>query len=125
LVVEDDPAARRLIQLNLMRLKLDVLTAGNGETALSFLQANPIDLVCLDLMLPNRSGFEICELIRRSPLHASTPVIVISARAEPDAKAYAEEAGANAYLVKPFRRQDLEAHTLRLLGMRPPRRSAQ
>jgi DNA-binding response OmpR family regulator len=124
LVVEDDPAARRLIELSLIKLKLDVHTAANGETALSFLQANAVDLVCLDLMLPYRSGFEICEIIRRSPIHAKLPVIIISARTESDAKAYAEEAGANAYLVKPFKRSELEAHTLRLLGLRPVRRSS-
>jgi DNA-binding response OmpR family regulator len=122
LVVEDDPAARRLIQLSLSKMSLDVHTASNGESALSFLQSNSVDLVCLDLMLPNQSGFEICELIRRSPRHHAVPVLVISARAEPDAKAYAEEAGADGYLVKPFKRQELEAQTLKLLGLRPPAR---
>jgi len=123
-VVEDDPAASRLIELSLMKLGLGVHTTSNGESALSFLQANPVDLLCLDLMLPNRSGFEVCELIRKSPMHASLPIIVISARAEADTKAYAEEAGANAYLVKPFKRRDLEVYALRLLGLRPPRRPA-
>ena len=125
LVVEDDPAALRLIQLSLAKVNLEVRTATNGELALTFLGSNHADLICLDLMLPNHSGFEICEWIRRTPRHARVPVLVISARTEPDAKAYAEEAGASAYLTKPFKRAHLEAEALRLLGLdRPPRASS-
>lgn len=116
LIVDDDPSIARLIARNLKKLGLQTTVCADGETALAFLQANDLHLVCLDLMLPNRSGFSICEAIRKSPRNALVPILVISARASPNSRAHAEQAGCNGYLVKPFRPKELEAEVRRLLA---------
>ena len=64
------------------------------------------DLVCLDLMLPELSGFEVCEFMRSIPALMSVPILVMSARAKPMDRAFAEEVGATAYLIKPFKRSE-------------------
>jgi DNA-binding response OmpR family regulator len=102
-VVEDDPDIRKLIRRYLEKLDLDVDEAATGKAALSHLQRHKPALVCLDLMLPESSGYEICEQIRAAPSLAGVPVLVISARAMPPDRALAEEVGADAYLVKPIR----------------------
>jgi DNA-binding response OmpR family regulator len=116
LIIDDDPSVGRLLRRNFKKLGADPAVRADGEAGLAFLMANHVDLVCLDLMLPNRSGFAICEAIRKSPRNSKVPVLVISARASPDSRAYAEQAGCNGYLVKPFRRSDLEKEVRRLLA---------
>jgi DNA-binding response OmpR family regulator len=116
LVVDDDPTLRKLIRAHLTRLELDSVEAAEGHAGLACLAAEPVDLVCLDLMLPTKSGFAICEAIRKSS-RASVPVLILSARGTPEDRAQAEEAGANAYLVKPFRRVEFDAHVRRLLQL--------
>lgn len=103
LVVEDDPDIRKLIRKYLEKLDLDVDEAATGKAALDLLRRNRHSLVCLDLMLPESSGYQICEHIRATPHLAATRVLVISARSMPPDRALAEEAGADAYLMKPIR----------------------
>jgi two-component system chemotaxis response regulator CheY len=90
-------------------MELDVLEAADGRSAIRILkdakQSRP-DLVCLDLMLPELNGFEVCEFMRSSPELRGIPILVMSARAKPMDRAFAEEVGATAYLVKPFKRSD-------------------
>src|SRR5258706_14120022 len=106
LVVEDDPEIRKLLRKYLDKLGFEVAEAGTGKAALGLLDdpagAKPA-LVCLDLMLPESSGYAICEHIRRTPRLREVPVLVISARSMPPDRALAEEVGANAYLIKPIR----------------------
>ena len=65
------------------------------------------DLVCLDIALPRESGLELCEHIRKNQLFAFVPILVMSDRCLPEDMANAEEAGANAFLKKPFKRDKL------------------
>ena len=103
LVVEDDPDIRKLIRRYLEKLDLEVLEAPTGKAALALLEGPVPSLVCLDLMLPESSGYVICEHIRATPRLAKVRVLVISARAMPADRALAEEVGADAYLIKPIR----------------------
>ena len=116
LVVDDDPTLRKLIRAHLTRLELDSIEAAEGHAGLATLAREEVDLVCLDLMLPTKSGLAVCEAIRRSS-RANVPVLVLSARGSPEDRAQAEEAGANAYLVKPFRRVEFDAQIRRLLQL--------
>jgi two-component system chemotaxis response regulator CheY len=117
LLVEDDPQLRRQVRACLEELGLQVSEAGTGRLAIEALQQTPPDLVVLDLMLPEVSGLEICELIRRapSPTLRAVPVLITSARALPQDRAEAEVAGANAYLVKPFDERELAEAVRRLM----------
>ena len=104
LVVEDDPEIRKLLRKYLDKLSFEVTEAATGKAALALLgDSAQFELVCLDLMLPESSGYAICEYIRSTPKLRDTPVLVISARSMPPDRALAEEAGANAYLIKPIR----------------------
>ena len=120
LVVEDDPAIRKLIRKYLEKLDLDVDVdeAATGKAALDLLRRNRHSLVCLDLMLPESSGYQICEHIRATPHLAETRVLVISARSMPPDRALAEEAGADAYLMKPIRWQSFSSVVSSLLDAR-------
>jgi two-component system chemotaxis response regulator CheY len=106
LVVEDHPDARALVRTYLLAMGLEVVDVGEGRSAIRVLQAGRPDLVCLDLMLPELSGFEVCEFMRAVPELRDVPILVMSARAKPMDRAFAEEVGATAYLVKPFKRGD-------------------
>jgi CheY-like chemotaxis protein len=104
LVVEDDPEIRKLLRKYLDKLGFEVTEAGTGKAALALLgQVETLALVCLDLMLPESSGYAICEFIRITPRLREVPVLIVSARSMPPDRALAEEMGANAYLIKPIR----------------------
>jgi len=109
LVIEDHPDARALVRTYLQTMELDVTEAADGRSAIRILenskQSRP-DLVCLDLMLPELSGFEVCEFMRSRPELRGIPILVMSARAKPMDRAFAEEVGATAYLIKPFKRSE-------------------
>ena len=83
-----------------------LLMVAEGRSAIRALELGPPDLVCLDLMLPELSGFEVCEFMRSRPELKDVPILVMSARAKPMDRAFAEEVGATAYLVKPFKRSE-------------------
>src|SRR5215470_6948145 len=106
LVVEDHPDARALVRTYLLAMGVEVVDVAEGRSAIRALQAGRPDLVCLDLMLPELSGFEVCEYMRANPELRDIPILVMSARAKPMDRAFAEEVGATAYLIKPFKRSE-------------------
>jgi DNA-binding response OmpR family regulator len=115
LVVEDDTKIRKLVRGCLERIGLKVVDVGDGRSAIRKLTEQPPDIVCLDLMLPELSGYEVCEIIRATPTLKHIPVLLVSARALPADRAHAEKAGASAYLVKPFTMAELSAKVRNLL----------
>jgi len=116
LLVEDDPTFRELIHYYLSDLGLEVVAVAEGRAALTWLATKTPDLVCLDLMLPETSGYEVCEQLKASPKHKTTPVLMMSARGLPMDRAHAEEVGADAYLVKPFTRAEFMSTAQGLLA---------
>ena len=78
-------------------------------------QSRP-DLVCLDLTLPDVSGYDVCEHIRGQPELAGVPVLMISARGTLLDRAQAEEVGADGYLTKPFTQDELEQQVRAVVG---------
>jgi CheY-like chemotaxis protein len=104
LVVEDDPEIRKLVRKYLEKLGFAVEEAATGKAALAMLETITVPaIVCLDLMLPDSSGYVICERIRSLERFGEVPVVIISARSMPPDRALAEEVGASAYLIKPIR----------------------
>jgi CheY-like chemotaxis protein len=106
LLVEDDPVIRKLVKMYLERMGLLVVEAADGRSALRLLTEMAPDLACLDLVLPESSGYEVCEFIRSSPAMRDIPILVMSGRALPEERAHAVEIGASAYLIKPFTRAE-------------------
>jgi CheY-like chemotaxis protein len=117
LVVEDDPEIRKLLRKYLEKLGFAVEEAASGKSALAMLETVAVPaIVCLDLMLPDSSGYVICERIRALPRLAEVPVLIISARSMPPDRAAAEEVGATAYLIKPIRWASFSEVVLGLTG---------
>ncbi|GHH01184.1 hypothetical protein GCM10012319_68710 [Comamonas sp. KCTC 72670] len=125
LLVEDAPFFRKMLgdYLRDMGFK-EVVELPSGRAALKHLEtASRPDLVCLDLTLPDISGYDLCEHIRRTPAMADVPVLVVSARDLPEDKAHAEEAGANGYLGKPFTQEEFTRRVQSLLKSSAARRT--
>jgi two-component system KDP operon response regulator KdpE len=99
LVVDDEPQILRALQTNLRGAGYEVLTAATGEEALAQAAMRPPDAVILDLVLPDRSGTDVCRELRT---WSDVPVILLSAVGDESAKVAALDAGADDYVTKPF-----------------------
>jgi two-component system sensor histidine kinase ChiS len=119
LVVEDDPSLRRAMAKHLAGLGFHVLLAAHYANAVAHLEASTIDLACIDLQLPTESGYELCERIRGPLGLESLPILVTSHFRSPEELAYAEAAGANVLLVKPFSMSELGANIAMLMSGAP------
>ncbi|MGN1025215.1 MAG: response regulator [Faecousia sp.] len=106
LVVEDDVQIRNFITYTLKQEGFPCLTAGNAQGALSQLVSNPVDLMLLDLGLPDFDGMEVIKKVRE---WSEVPIIVVSARDQDNEKAAALDSGADDYLTKPFSATELMA----------------
>jgi two-component system, OmpR family, response regulator len=115
LVVEDDPELRKIVRLYLEGLGMEVSEVAGGRAAILHVAVHRPDLVCLDLMLPELSGYEVCEFIRNEVRLRGVPILIMSARGLPQDRAYAEQMGASTYLVKPFKRQAFNAAVLEII----------
>jgi DNA-binding response OmpR family regulator len=97
-----EPPLQLQVQRLLKRMPYDVVLLTDAEAAIRTLESRKPHLVCIDLLLPRDSGYEVCEFIRRTPRLRDVPVLVMSERASAADRAYAEEAGADGFLPKPF-----------------------
>jgi two-component system alkaline phosphatase synthesis response regulator PhoP len=100
LVIEDDKSIVDLLEIHLKDLNCEVTTVLDGAEGLKLALANPYDLIVLDIMLPNLSGFEICKEVRRKDVY--TPVLMLTSKSEEVDKVLGLELGADDYLTKPF-----------------------
>lgn len=107
LVVEDESAIAFGLQLDLKSEGYDVEIASDGESALQRARKDPFDLILLDVMLPQKDGFEVCRELRRGGLR--TPIIILTAKAQEAEKVMGLELGADDYVTKPFSPRELRA----------------
>ena len=118
LAVDDEPELTELMQYNLVRAGYEVTTAANGREALDCIKRCRPDLILLDLMLPDLDGFGVCEILRRDPLSATIPIIIVSAWASTDSRNLGLELGALDYITKPFSPKELVSRVNQLLHAR-------
>jgi two-component system alkaline phosphatase synthesis response regulator PhoP len=109
LVVDDDKDVVRLMRGYLEQAGYNVLVAYNGETALNMLRRERPDLLLLDLLLPDRDGWEITRAVRNDPIVAGTPIIVLTARVADEDKIIGLEIGADDYVTKPYNPREVVA----------------
>lgn len=102
LIIEDDNDIRELIRLQLQLQNYQVSVAQNGQEAKNLYNNNQYDLLLVDRMLPDTSGLEICRELRSSSATAKTPIILVTALAEPQNIIEGLDAGADDYITKPF-----------------------
>jgi two-component system alkaline phosphatase synthesis response regulator PhoP len=107
LIIEDEPALSMTIRDELEFEGFEVSVIEDGDRALERMLADPPDLAVLDLMLPGKSGFEVCAEVRRQGL--ATPIIMLTARAQESDRIRGLDLGADDYVVKPFSLAELLA----------------
>jgi len=107
LVVEDEPDIQELIRYHLDQAGFQVETAGDGNAALHALRRRRPSLLVLDLMLPDRSGTELCREIRSDPDLKDLPIIMVTARSDEVDRLVGFELGADDYVAKPFSPREL------------------
>ncbi len=124
LIADDSMAVRKVAERQLVEAGMEVALAANGEEAMSLLtQVCPDILVC-DVIMPDKSGYDVCTFTRSHATLSGTPVLLISGIVNQEVKAQAETCGADAVLKKPFQGTSLKDHVLVLLAKaRAPRES--
>ncbi len=107
LVVEDEADLAELIAFNLRQNAYEVTVSHEGKRALEILQRESIDLVLLDIMLPDILGTEVCRQVRKAPNLEHLPVVMLTAKGEEVDRVVGFELGADDYLTKPFSPREL------------------
>lgn len=115
LVVDDDKQIARLIRSYLEQAGFQVAVAHDGETALHTLRREHPDLLILDLMLPDRDGWDITRTVRADASLAATPIIMLTARVEDTDRVVGLELGADDYVTKPFNPREVVARVRAVL----------
>lgn len=112
LIVDDEPAILETVETKLRREGFTTFVADSAEEGLRLFRRVRPDLIVLDIMLPNRSGYDLCRTIRKD---SSTPILFISARADETDRVKGLELGADDYMVKPFNLSELAARVKAIL----------
>ena len=112
LIVDDELTIRETLAYNLENAGYEVITAGDGPTALETARTQSPDLVILDIMLPGMDGFEVCRILRKE---MTTPVLMLTARDDEIDRVVGLEVGADDYLTKPFSMRELLARVKAML----------
>jgi DNA-binding response OmpR family regulator len=112
LVVEDEDFLRSLLQISLEKEGYAVLTATDGMQALQVFMDRPIDLILLDVLMPNMSGFEVCAEIRK---RSDMPIVMLTALNSPDDTVQGFELGADDFISKPFTFKEVHARLQAIL----------
>jgi len=115
LVVEDEPDIRELLQYSLSREGWDVAAVGDGRAALAAARSQPPDVMLLDLMLPGTDGLEVCRQIRADRSTADVAVIMLTAKGEESDVVLGLGLGADDYVLKPFKPNELIARVKAVL----------
>lgn len=120
LAVEDEVDNLLLLCHTLILFKFNFITATEGQTALELATKYEIDLVLLDLLLPDTNGFEIASLLRQNKLTQDMPIIAVSGLSKQEDRDRALELGCNDYLLKPYLIDELKAKIYQYLPAAKP-----
>ncbi|MEO5693295.1 MAG: response regulator [Usitatibacter sp.] len=120
LIADDEPTIVASLEFLMARSGYEVRVARDGDEALELVEAFAPDLVLLDVMMPRRSGYDICRALRERPEWRGIKVVMLSARGRAAEVARGLSAGADAYVTKPFSNRDLVARVDDLLDENAP-----
>jgi DNA-binding response OmpR family regulator len=118
LIAEDEPNIVVSLEFLLEQSGYEIRTVGDGEEALRVAREFRPDLLLLDIMLPLRNGFQVCQLIREAPELASMKIVMLTAKGRDTEVAKGLAVGADAYITKPFATRELLDTIQRLVGHR-------
>jgi two-component system OmpR family response regulator/two-component system alkaline phosphatase synthesis response regulator PhoP len=120
LVVEDEPNIRELVCLHLRHEGYTCEGVADGQAALARVEAEPFDLLVLDVMIPGLDGLSLCRAVRNGRRNPDVPILMLTARRDEADKVVGLESGADDYLTKPFGVRELVARVRALLRRRRP-----
>jgi two-component system KDP operon response regulator KdpE len=121
LIVDDEPAIRKLLRANLEKNGFEAMSADDGAEALKLVEREAPDLVVLDIIMPRMDGFETCRRLRE---WSTIPIIMLSAKDEEQDKVKCLEIGADDYITKPFGSGELVARINAVLRLTRARETA-
>ncbi|WP_174733236.1 response regulator transcription factor [Mesobacillus harenae] len=116
LIVDDERNMRQLLKIHLSSY-FHIKQAGSGKEALSCLEKEKVDLVILDIMMPDMNGWEVCKKVRET---SQVPILMLTARGDVKDKVQGFDIGADDYLVKPYIREELVARSKALIRRSSP-----
>src|SRR5512142_296501 len=116
LIIDDDLDTLRLVGLMLQRQGYQISAATNGQQGLEKAFEEDPDLILLDVMMPDMDGYDVTRRLRQNPSTLETPIMMFTAKTQPDDKVIGFEAGANDYLTKPTHPSELQARVKTLLA---------
>jgi len=116
LVVEDEKFARDILNFTLSSEDYDISLAEDGLEALNKASSNNYDLIIMDVMMPNIDGYEACRRLKADEITKSIPIILLTGRAQKGDILKGVQAGADDYLLKPYKLQDLLNRVNKYIG---------
>lgn len=119
LIADDEPNIVTALEFLLKRAGYDVRTAANGEEALALVESYVPDLVLIDIMMPGKSGYEVCQRMRERPEWRHIKIVMVTAKGREAEISKGMSLGADLYVTKPFSTQELIAAVDRLLARNP------
>lgn len=115
LVADDDAMNREIMEAFLATENYQVHLANNGATALQMTTQLQPDLLILDVLLPDMTGYEVCQHLKTAAATTAIPILIVTGYDEPEDRQAAKAAGANDFLARPFDPEDFLAHVRALL----------
>jgi two-component system cell cycle response regulator len=109
LVVDDDRNAVDILNRLLTKEGFAVKCANGGREAVEIATAHPIDIILLDVMMPDMDGFQVCEALRKNPRTAEIPVILLTAKDDMETRVVGMRLGVSEFLTKPINKTELFA----------------
>ncbi len=119
LVVDDEPNIVLSLEFIMKRAGFEVRVARDGEEALGAIEAAPPDLVLLDVMMPNRDGYDVCQTIRANPAWEGVYIIMLTAKGRDIEREKGMALGADDYITKPFSTREVIARVEQFLEVPP------
>ena len=116
LIVDDDIHATTLLEKVLAIKGHEATSVNESAETIQVANSTSPDLILLDLMMPEPNGFEVCKMLRADPIYAKIPIVIVTAMDDNESKETAYGAGANDYLIKPFRIDALAQAIETLIG---------
>lgn len=116
LIADDEPNIVTSLEYLMTKSGYEVAVARNGEEALALVETFKPDLVLLDVMMPQRSGYEVCQTMRESAQWRHIKIVMLSAKGREAEVSKGLSLGADAYVTKPFSNRELIARVAELLG---------
>ena len=116
LIVDDEPNIVISLEFLMKKEGFQIAVAGDGEEALAKVASFAPDLLLLDVMMPKKSGFEVCEALRADPANSALKIVMLTAKGRETEVAKGLAIGADTYVTKPFSTKDLVVRVKELLG---------